>query len=91
MKKRVHVCYRGRVQGVGFRYTVADLARKHAIAGWVKNLPDGKVEVDAEAEEDSLRAFLEAIAQYFVRHIDDVSAQWFEDAGGTNGFRILQS
>ncbi len=47
------VIYRGRVQGVGFRYTVNGLARGYAAAGFVRNLPTGEVELAAEARARS--------------------------------------
>ncbi len=61
MKKRIHVFYSGRVQGVGFRMTAEDTARELGVAGWVKNLRDGRVEVVAEAEEAALERFLDEI------------------------------
>jgi acylphosphatase len=57
------VIYEGRVQGVGFRYTVKDLARGYDVCGWVKNLPDGSVELHAMGEEGELAAFLREIAE----------------------------
>ena len=56
--KRVRVIVDGRVQGVGFRYYVADGARQHNIKGHVRNLPDGRVEIDAEGESENLNHFL---------------------------------
>jgi acylphosphatase len=58
-RRRVH--YEGRVQGVGFRYTAARLAPGFGVSGSVRNLPDGRVELEAQAEPDRLRAFLAAI------------------------------
>jgi acylphosphatase len=56
------VFYSGRVQGVGFRVTVKGIARGFEVVGWVKNLPDGRVEMLATAaDSDELMAFLEAI------------------------------
>jgi len=56
--KRVRIIVDGRVQGVGFRYFVANGARNHNIAGFVQNLPDGKVEIDAEGECENIHHFL---------------------------------
>jgi acylphosphatase len=55
------VFYEGRVQGVGFRYTVRQIATGFDIAGWVRNLPDGRVELLAAGEPDELTAFTQAI------------------------------
>lgn len=55
---RRHVLVSGLVQGVGYRY----LARKHAvrlgIAGWVRNLPDGRVEAEVEGDEAAVETML---------------------------------
>ena len=55
------VFYEGHVQGVGFRYTVKRVATGYEVAGWVKNLPDGRVELEAHGEKDEVEAFLAAI------------------------------
>ena len=55
----IHLEVRGRVQGVGFRWSVVDAARELRLAGWVKNRSDGNVEVAAAGETDAL-AKLEA-------------------------------
>ena len=61
MKKRVHVFYSGRVQGVGFRMTAEETAQGCGVVGWVKNLRGGKVELVAEADEPTLQQFLQMI------------------------------
>ena len=61
MKKRIHVFYSGRVQGVGFRLTAEETAHSVGVVGWVKNLRDGRVELIAEAEESTLERFLKMI------------------------------
>ena len=57
-----HVIFEGRVQGVGFRYTVKDLARGFDVRGWVKNLPDGSVELQVMGEADEVDDFIREIA-----------------------------
>jgi acylphosphatase len=47
----------GRVQGVGFRYFTQRVAAQHGISGWVRNTPDGRVEIEAEADADAMRQF----------------------------------
>jgi acylphosphatase len=59
MKVRVHVFVSGRVQGVFFRAETERKARQHAVKGWVRNLPDDRVEAVFEGEEESVRKLLE--------------------------------
>jgi len=56
--KRVRIIIDGRVQGVGFRYFVSKQANEHNIKGHVRNLFDGRVEVDAEGKSDNLNRFV---------------------------------
>ena len=52
-----HAVVRGQVQGVGFRYFARQRAEAHGIAGFVRNLPDGSVELHAEGAPTALSAF----------------------------------
>ncbi|MGM0375503.1 MAG: acylphosphatase [Bacteroidota bacterium] len=61
--KRVRVIIDGRVQGVGFRYFVLENAQRYGIKGYVKNMPGGSVEVDAEGEREQLGQFLNVCRQ----------------------------
>jgi acylphosphatase len=58
MASRLHVFIAGRVQGVGFRYDTYDEAARRGLTGWVRNLPDGRVEAMFEGPEDALRGIL---------------------------------
>ena len=60
--KRLHVFWAGRVQGVGFRYTAEAVALELNLPGWVRNLPDGRVEAVVEGSGKQLKLFLERIA-----------------------------
>lgn len=57
--RRVRVVVRGRVQGVGFRYSTVRRARQLALRGWVRNCADGSVELVAEGEPDAVEALIE--------------------------------
>jgi acylphosphatase len=83
--KRVH--YSGRVQGVGFRYTTQGVAQGFAVAGYVKNLPDGDVELLAEGEPAVVEAFLAAVGQRMGRYIEETRAEDLPPSG-VQGFRI---
>lgn len=57
----VHVIVTGMVQGVGFRWHVRESARRESIAGWVRNRPDGSVEIVARGEATSVQRLLAAV------------------------------
>ncbi len=57
-QRRKRLVVKGRVQGVGFRFYIIRLAGDFAVTGFVRNLPDGGVEVVAEGEGDQVEAFI---------------------------------
>jgi acylphosphatase len=69
--------FSGHVQGVGFRYTAADLARGFDVRGYVRNLPDGRVELVAEGDEAEIARLIERIGEKmhgFIKNRTDVDA-----------------
>ncbi len=62
-RRRVHALFSGRVQGVGFRFTVCQLAGEYAVTGYVRNLPDGNVEMVAEGSEQELSDLVRAVQE----------------------------
>ena len=62
MQVHRQVFYTGRVQGVGFRYSVKQIASGYEVTGWVRNLPDGRVELVARGHAEEVDAFVDAIA-----------------------------
>ena len=74
----MHVVVRGRVQGVGFRWFVREAARRLDLAGWVRNNPDGSVDVAAEGEAEALNALRAKLqkgpAGAGVSSVDDTAA-----------------
>ena len=72
MQRRTYT-FSGHVQGVGFRYTAQTLARNHPVSGYVRNLPDGRVEMVAEGDANDLDALLQSIQRQmegFIRNVD---------------------
>lgn len=57
-QRRVHAIVSGRVQGVSYRACTADEASGLGLTGWVRNLPDGKVELEAEGPADAIAQLL---------------------------------
>jgi acylphosphatase len=88
MKKRVHIYYGGRVQGVGFRFTVQRIAERLNISGWVKNLPNREVEIIAEGEQADLREFLLTVKHEMDRYISTDNVQWHDSTGEFKKFNI---
>ena len=58
-----HFILSGRVQRVGFRWFTLEAAQREGMTGWVRNLPDGRVEILAEGESEALERFERAIRQ----------------------------
>jgi len=88
--KTLRVHYEGRVQGVGFRYTVKNLAREFEVSGTVANLPDGRVELLASGDSDEVDAFLEAIrTSALAGHITLETPREIPRPAGLRGFSIV--
>lgn len=84
------VFYEGRVQGVGFRFTCKQLARGYEVIGWVRNLPDGRVELQCSGERNEVEDFLEGIIESELKsHIKGVTAVPIAPLTGVRGFEIV--
>lgn len=91
MNKKIKVHITGMVQGVGFRYYVWHQARHLGLAGYVRNLPDGSVEAEAEGEEDKLNEFIEALtAGPSGAVVEEVKVEWKEYSGKYREFNITR-
>ncbi len=75
----VHFC--GRVQGVGFRYTAQALARRRKVAGYVQNLPDGRVRLVAEGEKAEIDALLLDLRARMSDYIENTTLDRAEPTG----------
>ena len=89
MKIRAIVCVSGRVQGVFFRSETQDEAMRHGLTGWVRNLPDGRVEAVFEGEKELVDKLIE-----FCRRgppgasVANVEVVWENYTGEFRGFRV---
>ena len=88
-RARLHLVISGRVQGVGFRFSAYDEAKDLALAGWVRNLPNGDVEIVAEGSRENLQ-MLEAWAHLGPpsAHVTQVREDWSDSTGEFTEFRI---
>ncbi|RMG40152.1 MAG: acylphosphatase [Planctomycetota bacterium] len=83
------VRFRGRVHGVGFRFTTRQLAHAYPeVAGYVRNCPDGSVELVMEGPVDRMGQLLEAVRGAFANNITDVSVQSQPWTGAFERFEI---
>jgi acylphosphatase len=88
--KATRVLYEGYVQGVGFRFTTRRIAQGYEVAGWVRNLADGRVELQVSGEDDEVAAFLRAIRESSLGgHIAAERVTEVELASPFKGFRII--
>lgn len=85
----LNVVVRGRVQGVGFRYFVANRARTLGLGGWVRNREDGAVEVQAVGPRAALEMLLTEVRRGpRSAHVTAVDEAWSERATAASGFEI---
>lgn len=85
---RAHVFVSGTVQGVYFRATTRDRARQARVDGWVRNLPDGRVEAVFEGEESAVEQLVEFCHEgSSAANVTDVAVE-YDDPEGLDGFEI---
>ncbi len=87
-REQREVFYAGRVQGVGFRYTVRSLAGQFDVAGFVRNLPDGRVQLVVEGEKEEIVEFLQTIRAEMSYYIADVQELVRPASGSFSLFEI---
>ena len=83
-KIRKHIIFYGRVQGVGFRYYAVNKANQLGLTGWVRNLPDGTVEMEVQGNElsiDELIIFLQNRTYIWIERLDARSIPLIEEFG----------
>ena len=86
---RAHIFFNGRVQGVGFRYTAEKIALEIGLVGWVKNIPDNRVEVVCEGAKEEIDLFLERIKKNSLgAYIKKTDCSFEKPTGEFKDFRI---
>jgi acylphosphatase len=85
---QLHAYFRGIVQGVGFRYTVYRYATMLGLCGWVRNLPDGRVEMKAEGGRSVLEELIAHLERHFEGSIRDKEVYWDENIEDFVEFKI---
>ena len=81
-KIRKHIIFYGRVQGVGFRYYAVNKANQLGLTGWVRNLPDGTVEMEVQGHEeqiDELIIFLQNRTYIWIERLDAKTIPLIDD------------
>lgn len=88
-KVRAHIFVSGFVQGIGFRFSLTRQARKLGVSGWVRNLPDGRVEAIFEGEKDKVEQILAFTKRgpIFAK-VEGLQVEWLEYQGEFNDFVI---
>ena len=84
----MRVFFSGTVQGVGFRFTVKNIADKYMVTGSVRNRSDGRVEIVAEGQASELEDFLKEIERTMGAYISNKMITWNAPAGTYDSFEI---
>ena len=86
---RASITVRGVVQGVGYRFFVLKQARLYNVNGFVRNMPDGTVQVVAEGTKGVLNEFIEQLRIGPVSaHVTGMEVEWSEEENRISGFRL---
>ncbi len=84
------ILFSGKVQGIGFRFNAESIASRFTVTGYVRNLPDGRVELVAEGDKTELDRFQKAIEQSMNGHIEHIDAEELVPTGEFLSFRITR-
>jgi len=86
---RLHAQIEGHVQGVGFRYFTLEQARRLGLTGWVRNMPNGHVEVCAEGSRQDLEEFLRKLYEGpSGAYVRDITYEYRPPTGEDYSFRV---
>ena len=84
--KQAHIYFSGEVQGVFFRQTAKEIADSLKISGYIKNLPDGRVELMAQSDEENINKLLDTLQNQF--KIDNTDINWSNSSQQFTSFDI---
>ncbi|MFW5913605.1 MAG: acylphosphatase [Bacillota bacterium] len=87
-KKAVRLMLYGIVQGVGMRFYVSNTAKRVGVSGFVRNLPDGSVEIVAEGTPHEVDAFIDKVKNAPRGRITDTKLEDVPVKGSYNGFQV---
>ncbi len=85
---QAHIFYSGTVQGVGFRYTTVGYAQELKLTGWVRNLPDGRVEILAQGDKTSIEVLCQRLDHHFDGYIKDKTIDYVEPQDPLKNFQV---
>lgn len=83
-----HIYFSGHVQGVGFRYTTSRLAKDLGLVGWVRNLPDGRVEAVMSGAGESIDRCLKELKEHFGEHLSGIDRRPHDTADRYTQFAV---
>ncbi len=86
--QRLIAFFSGHVQGVGFRYTTHRIAGRFQVTGYVKNLPDGRVEVVAEGTVEEVKKFFAEVSETMGQYISEAKSGIQAANGEFLGFEV---
>jgi acylphosphatase len=87
-RERRTIIYSGQVQGVGFRNRSSHLAKRFPVVGYVRNLPNGTVELVVEGASADIAAYMRAVAGALQGHIEDTTSTTSPATGEFDAFNI---
>lgn len=90
MFSEIHCIIFGKVQRVGYRYTIERYATEHCLSGWIRNNDDDSVEVVIQGTPDELKMCIEAMHQGSpLSRVESVSVDWRTPVKQLEGFQVL--
>jgi acylphosphatase len=82
------IYFNGRVQGVGFRWTTNRIAAGYSVTGFVRNLPDGRVEAVVSGQTETVDTFVDAVRTHFADNITSIEESIIDEPASFNSFEI---